>query len=113
MSELKDSSVKPLKPKDKKQSVVKKLDPNTAKLLTSIKERTNKKAFGRKVRDAEIIAAGLGLIGEDHIKDLQTQTYTEKDHLNIAHADFVKAHGKISLDQFIGKLLRSEIQLPK
>ncbi|MFZ3231737.1 MAG: hypothetical protein WA160_16130 [Pseudobdellovibrio sp.] len=93
----------------KKINVLKKLDPDTVKLLQLFKDKVNKKAFGRKVKDSEIIAAGIKLLGPDQLKDLQQQTYSEKDRLSMAHEEFQKQNGKISLDQFIGKLLKGEV----
>lgn len=92
----------------KKKAVLKKLDSETAKILQMLKDKANKKSFGRKVRDSEILALGLSLLNSDHIQQLQSQTLSEKDRLHIAHEEYQKANGKISLDHFIGKLLNGE-----
>ncbi len=97
----------------KRQSVLKKLDPETAKLLQSLKDKANKKTFGRKVRDCEIIAVGLKQVSPDHIKELQEGTLSEKDRLSLAHEEYQKHHGKTTMDQFIGKLLNGEITARK
>ncbi|MBS1972649.1 MAG: hypothetical protein JSU04_20240 [Bdellovibrionales bacterium] len=94
----------------KKKNVLKKLDPDSAKALQVLKDKANKKVFGRKVRDSEILALGLSLITTDHIQQLQNQTLSEKDRLHIAHEEYQRANGKISLDQFIGKLLAGEFR---
>lgn len=93
----------------KRKNVLKKLDLESAKLLASIKDKANKKNYGRKIKDAEIIAKALSLMESQHIQDLQEMTLSEKDRLHIAHDDFQKKNGKISLDQFIGKLLKGQI----
>lgn len=93
----------------KRKNILKKLDPDTGKLLTTLKEKANKKSFGRKVRDSEIIALGLSLVTLEHLTKLQEQTYSEKDRLHLAHEDYVKNNGRISLDNFIGLLIRGEI----
>lgn len=93
----------------KRKNVLKKLDLESAKLLASIKDKANKKNYGRKIKDAEIIAKALGLIESQHIQELQETTLSEKDRLHIAHDDFQKKNGKITLDQFIGKLLKGQI----
>ncbi len=95
----------------KKKTVLKKLDPESARILQALKEKANKKIFGRKVRDAEIIEVALRLVTDEQINTLQEKTFSEKDRLSIAHADFVKSHGKITLDQFIGKLLKGELKI--
>lgn len=93
----------------KKKTVLKKLDTDAAKVLQSLKDRANKKSFGRKVRDSEIIGLGLSLVSAEHIQHLQNQTLSEKDRLHLAHEEYQKANGKLTLDQFIGKLIRGEI----
>lgn len=96
------------KAKRKPESIglVKKLDPDGGKLFVAIKEKINKKNFGRKIKDSEIIAFSLGLLTPEHIKLLQEKTITEKDRLALAHEEYCKENGKISLDQFIGVLVR-------
>ena len=91
--------------------ILKKLDADTAKLLGQLKDKTNKKVFGRKVRDSEIIAIALKQITSEHIRFLQEETYSQKDRLALAHEEYQKDHGKLSLDQFIGKLLKGELGL--
>lgn len=94
----------------KKTSVLKKLDVDAAKTLASLKERVNKKSYGRSVRDSEILHMGLKLIEAQHINELQEATYSEKDRLGLAHEEYQKTNGKLSLEQFIGKLLKGEIK---
>ncbi|MDG0816423.1 hypothetical protein [Bdellovibrio svalbardensis] len=95
----------------KKKSLLKKLDPETGKLLQQLSDRANKKTHGKKIRDHEIISLGLSLILPEHLTALQERSLSEKDRLNIAHEDYQKLNGKITLDQFIGKLLRGETLL--
>ena len=94
----------------KKAVSLKKVHSETARQLQVFKDRVNKKQFGRKVRDAEVLAVAVSLLTEDHVRKLQEQTYSEKDRLQIVHTEFQRLHGKISLDDFIGKLLRGEVQ---
>jgi hypothetical protein len=111
-----DSQVESKQPKKvviKRQSFLKKVDGETARQIAALRERANKKTFGRNIRDGEIIALGLKLIEQKHIADLQEQTYSEKDRLHMAHETYQKQNGKITLDQFIGRLIRGEIQIQK
>lgn len=94
----------------KKRNVLKKLDAESAKTLQSLKDRVNKKSYGRKVKDSEIIAKALSLVDSHHLQELQDASLNEKDRLHMAHENFVKQNGKITLDQFIGKLLKGEIR---
>lgn len=108
------TEIKPVKKQQaKRQTCLKKIDLETSRVLNQLRERANKKPFGRKVRDAELIALGLKLVEQRHLVELQEQTYSEKDRLAMAHDDYQKANGKISLDQFIGRLIRGEIQIQK
>lgn len=93
----------------KKRNVLKKLDPETARVLQILKDKVNKKAYGRKVKDSEILAKALSLVDAHHLQELQDATLNEKDRLHMAHENFVKQNGKITLDQFIGKLLKGEL----
>lgn len=95
----------------KRKNVLKKIDPDSAKMLALLKEKANKKTYGRKIRDVEIIAKALSLVEAKHLTELQEGTLSEKDRLHIAHEDFVKQHGKITLDQFIGRLLKGEVRI--
>jgi len=108
--QTRDETKKGSKKEAKKINQLKKLDLETIRLLNSIKDRANKKNFGRKVKDTEIISAALRLISSEHIRELQELTLSERDRLAMAHEEFQKANGKISLDQFIGKLLKGEIR---
>lgn len=92
-----------------KTSLVKKLDQDTAKLLGQIKDKVNRKDFGRKIRDNEIIAQSLRLITSDHIKSLQENSYTGLDRIKMLHDDYQKKHGKITYEQFLLKMYHGEI----
>ncbi|WP_374035792.1 hypothetical protein ACES2I_08905 [Bdellovibrio bacteriovorus] len=94
-----------------KKVALKKLEPDTAKLLISLRDKVNKKDLGRKIRDSEIIHLGLSLIEQHHLDAIKESTYSERDRLHMAHQDYQKVHGKLSLDQYIGKLLRGEIRV--
>lgn len=93
----------------KRLTALKKVDAETSKLLQQLKEKANKKPYGRKVTDAEILGVAVRLVTPEHLRQLQDATYSEQERLQMVHDDFQKTNGKISLDQFIGKLLRGEI----
>ena len=93
----------------KKPAQLKTVEPEAAKLLTSLCEKANKKTFGRKVKESEILTVAIKLVKDEHIVQLQESTYSEQDKLMMKHADYQKTHGKLTLDQFIGKLMRGEL----
>lgn len=92
----------------KKKGVLKKLDPEAAKLLQGLKDKANRKSFGRKVKDNEIITLALSQITASHLETLQQQTLTAKDRLQQAFEGFQKSNGKATMDEFIAKLLMVE-----
>lgn len=85
------------------------IDLDSAKAISLFKEKVNKKPFGRDIRDHEILAFAITLLKPEHVSELQERSYSEQDRLNMAHESYMKENGKISLDQFIGKLIRGEI----
>jgi hypothetical protein len=113
--ETQTSTDKPVKraksgSKPKEKSSLKKINLDTAKVITQIRDKANKKDYGRKVRDSEVLAMAVSLITDKEIELLKEATYSEQDRLKMAHADYIKNSGsKVSLDDFIGKLLRGEI----
>lgn len=114
LEEVKTPPQKTTKPKvAKERSVMKKLDPIAAKLLSTLKEKANKKDFGRKIREREILTVALKLVSDQHLRELQEQSYTEKDRLHLAHEEYIKKNGRITLDQFIGLLIRGEVSAQK
>lgn len=113
MTETQTEAKTTKRPQAKRQTCLKKIDLETSKLLNQLRERANKKPYGRKVRDADLIAAGLKLLSDAQISELQDQTLSEQDRLKMAHEEFQRTNGKISLDQFIGRLIRGEIQISK
>lgn len=104
--------VKQIPKTKKKESVkqttfLKKLDSETFKALSALKEKANKKSIGRSVKDCEIIFAALRLIGPEQIKELQAQTYSERDRLELAYQEYQRINGKTSMEQFINVLLNA------
>lgn len=96
--------------KSKEKSSLKKMSLETAKAITVIRDKANKKDYGRKVRDSEVLAMAVSLITDKEISLLQEATYSEQDRLKMVHSEYVKSSGsRLSLDDFIGKLLRGEI----
>ena len=106
-----DSAKTDTKPEIKKTRRVflKKVDQESAKVMAQIKERINKKPFGRKIRDSEIIAVAIKLVGPEEVAALQESTYSDKDRFNIYYESYQKSHGKLPLDEFLKKLMRGEL----
>jgi len=108
-----ENSTEQLEPKKKKgikmpEEVYRKIDGPALKLLTQLRDKANKKNYGKVVQDSEIIAVGLSLIEDNHVKTLQEKSLSNKDRLNLNHEEYCKKHGKISLDEYLGILMQSE-----
>jgi hypothetical protein len=96
--------------KSKDKYSLKKISVDTAKAIQGIKDKANKKPFGRKVKDAEVLAMAVSLVSDKEIQLLQEATYSEQDRLKLAHTEYMQDNGKVSLDEFIGRLLRGEVK---
>lgn len=81
----------------------------TKRRVLSELARVNKKDFGRKVRADELIALALSLVEPKHLTELQERSLSNADKLDRQYQDYIKAHGSISKDAFLGKLLAGDI----
>lgn len=57
----------------------------------------------------ELILLLLGRLTEQDITALQEGSLSNADRLELAHREHVKSHGTISMDAFLGKILKGEI----
>ncbi len=71
--------------------------------------RLNKKELGRSVKPDDLITLALTLLEPKHYAQLQDSTHSNADRLQRRYLAYVKEHGAISKDTFIGKLLTGEI----
>ncbi len=99
------------KPKAVTRSYLKKVDPETARLLSQLKEKANKKTLGRKVRESEILSVAIRQVTGEHLRELQEATYSAQDRLGLKHEEYQKAKGKIALADFIDLLVKREIKV--
>ena len=67
--------------------------------------KINKKDFGKKVRCDELIGTALSLLTERHIKELQEGSMTNADRLEQKYREYVRKHGPMTKDSFLGTLL--------
>ncbi|MGE0632546.1 MAG: hypothetical protein AB7O96_09070 [Pseudobdellovibrionaceae bacterium] len=95
--------------KAKKDYIHKKVDLETAKQITNLRDKINNKSIGRSATDSEIIAMAVSLIKPEHIKILQEATYSDEDSILVEYHEYIEQHGKITLRQFLKKLRRGEL----
>lgn len=104
---------KPLKSKAPQVSTVPvRVKRETKKRLLTELAKVNKKTFGKKVHLDDLVALLLGLLTEQHVMQLQETSLSNADRLEIAYNAYVKAHGAITKDAFLGKLMGGEIAAP-
>ena len=73
--------------------------------------RMNKKDFGKRIKADALIVLALGLVQDHHLKQLQEATLSNSDRLQLQHRAYIRQHGNISRDEFIGKLLSGELSV--
>jgi hypothetical protein len=71
--------------------------------------KINKKDFGKRIKADDLIVLALGLVQDHHLKQLQEASLSNTDRLQLQHRSYIRQHGNISKDEFIGKLLAGEL----
>jgi len=95
--------------KSPKLSLLKKISPESAKLLGVLREKANKKEYGRKIKEAEILDLAVKLVSQEHLEHLREKTYSAQDRLHMRHDEYQRKNGKISFDEYIEKWMNGEI----
>ncbi len=67
--------------------------------------RLNKKEHGRRIKPEDLIALALTLLEPRHYLQLVESTLSNADRLERRYLDYVKKHGHITKDAFLGSLL--------
>ena len=80
------------------------VDKDTRRIIARILDKLNKKQFGKRVKANQLIALAIGLLNDDHYKQLQKQSLSNADKLEMQFKEYVRQHGSISKDEFLGKL---------
>ncbi|HMN69490.1 MAG TPA: hypothetical protein PKC28_13200 [Bdellovibrionales bacterium] len=74
------------------------------------RDYANRNKTGRKIKLHEVLALGLERIEEKDIQELQDKSLTHKERLEILRQKYIKTHGHISEDDFIGFTMKPEFQ---
>ena len=107
MEEVKPATVE--SKKKKREATMKALDPEVAKALTALREKANRKNFGRPIRDSEIIEVALPYVTGEDLKRLQMRTIRDKDRVKAAFSTYQKKRGKLPMERFLSLLIAGEI----
>lgn len=101
---------KPSKPKTSvTQTIGLRVKRETKKRIQAELAKTNKKDFGKKVRCDELIGIALSLLTDRHTRQLQEGSLSNSDRIERQYQEYIKKHGPISRDVFLGKLLAGGI----
>jgi len=92
-------------PKKKVQTEGIRVHRNTKKAIYSDLAKINKKDFGRKVRVDAYIKLAISKLTQDDFKKLQDDSLTQADRLEMQYREYVKRHGQVTKDQFLGIVL--------
>lgn len=69
--------------------------------------KINKKDFGKRIKADDLIGLALGLVQEQHLNQLQESSLSNSDRLTLQHRAYVRQHGNITKDDFLGLVLSS------
>ena len=70
----------------------------------------NKKKLGRKIKFEDLFELALGLVTDEHLKQLQECSLTHEDRKEILRQKFISVRGQISKDEFIGFMMTADFQ---
>ncbi len=79
--------------------------------IQDIVTRVNDKAFGRHIRPADVITLLLTRFNDNDIQRLKEVSMTNADRLELRYQEYVKAHGAIAKDEFLGQLLGTSMKM--
>lgn len=65
----------------------------------------NKKKLGRRVKMDDLVRLLLEELKPSHFEKLQEKSLSNKDRLEKQYRDYIAGHGKITMDEYLGKLL--------
>ncbi len=78
----------------------------------SIRDKANKKDFGKKASYEDVFSVLLDLVKRDEvIKKLQERSMRPKDHIDKIYQQYCQKNGKIDFNEFLLKALTKEIDV--
>lgn len=78
----------------------------TKRKILSDLTQLNRKTFGKSVTPDQYIALAISLLTPEHLEQLKSKSMTNKDRLEQKYREHCQVHGKVSMDEFLGLLLR-------
>jgi len=86
------------------------VNAKTKEKIQKLLEQANAKSFGRKVKAGDVLEMSLSLMGSEQIRNLQDQSLSNADRLEILFNDASKGNPDLSKDDVIGLLLEGELR---
>lgn len=80
----------------------------TRKLAEGILKTANDKEPGRKIKLDEVMQAGLALIQQEHIRNLQENSLSNEDRKEILRQKYIETRGPITKDEFTGFMMTQD-----
>lgn len=96
----------PSKPKAKAKTDYLRIQKETKRKILSELANLNRKDTGREVTPDQYISLAISLLTADHLEQLKKQSLSNKDRLEQRYREHCSTHGKISMDEFLGLLLK-------
>lgn len=81
----------------------------TRKRIATELAKLNKKDYGRRIRPDDLINLALSLVTQAHRDQLQDESLSNADRLDRQWKEYAKKHGAISMDLFLGLLMKGEV----
>lgn len=81
----------------------------TKKWVLAELAKLNKKDFGRKIRCDDLISLAMSLVKDHHLKELQNTSLSNADRLELQYREYVKKHGPLTKDEFLGVILSGSV----
>ncbi len=84
---------------------------NDHQKIQDITDHANDKTFWRRIRPADVITLLLGRVSDSDIQRLKDLSMTNADRIEQRYQAYVKAHGPIAKDEFLGQLFGPQMGL--
>lgn len=103
-----ENSAPPTPPKPKRKAIndYLRVSKETKRKILSELSQINRKDFGKPVTPDQFVSLAISLLTPEHLGLLRTQSLTNQDRLKLKYQEYCNAHGKISMDAFLGLLLK-------
>jgi hypothetical protein len=92
--------------KEKQKMANLEVSKETKKKITSAILMLNRKELGQPITPEQYLSLAISLLTPQHLEQLKTESLTNKDRLEIKYREHCKEQGRISMDEFLGFLLK-------